>query len=198
MKIIDLYSGLGGASEAFVLAGADVMRCENNPLLLDTPDTWKWDLSQDAEVEKLINMPYWDNADLIWASPPCLEFSNAFNAPKPTAAREGRPFFPDLTLVQNAITIIEAKTPRYWIIENVVGAIKDFAPILGEPRQIIGAFVLWGNFPQIITTLEHTKAKADVWSTDPLRANKKALIPLQLSQAVRDAVMTPTLDQWIE
>ncbi len=147
MKMLDLYSGLGGASEAFVLAGWDVMRCENNPLLMEVPETWEWDLSNEGEVLKLIHMPFWDNADLIWASPPCMEFSNGYNAPGPTARRESRDFEPDLTLLKAAVSIIEEKKPRYWIIENVAGASKIFSKELGKkpnsnhrPIPIMGCF----------------------------------------------------------
>jgi len=39
MKVLDLCSGLGGFSEAFLTAGHDVLRIENNPLLADVPNT---------------------------------------------------------------------------------------------------------------------------------------------------------------
>ena len=35
--MLDLFSGLGGFSEAFVLAGDEVVRVENNPLLSEVP-----------------------------------------------------------------------------------------------------------------------------------------------------------------
>ena len=89
--------------------------------------------------------------------------------------------------MKRAITIIEELNPTYWCIENVVGAIKHFEPLLGEPRQIIGPFVLWGNFPLIDVDRfnTHTKAGVDVWSTDPLRKNKRGKIPIELSSRVR-------------
>ena len=39
MKVLDLCSGLGGFSEAFVAAGHEVLRIEHNPLLADVPHT---------------------------------------------------------------------------------------------------------------------------------------------------------------
>ena len=75
-RIIDLCAGFGGASAAFLRAGYDVMRVENNPLLchgdseLYVPNTWKFDLSSDLEVASLIHIHYWDEADLIWPSQP--------------------------------------------------------------------------------------------------------------------------------
>jgi hypothetical protein len=39
MRVLDLFSGLGGFSEAFVQAGDEVVRVENNPLLSEVPCT---------------------------------------------------------------------------------------------------------------------------------------------------------------
>jgi len=132
---------------------------------------------------------------LPWTSPPCLEFSQAFNAPAPTAAREGREFSPDLGEVKKAWHIIKWLRPRYWCIENVVGAIKHLEPILGAPTQIVGSFVFWHNLPAIVVArdFKHNKADNDSWSSDPLRSNKKAKIPIEISEAFLEAVMLPTL-----
>ena len=186
MKMIDLFSGLGGASEAFVKAGWEVMRCENNELLLDVPHTWKWDLTNDLEIDTLIHMPYWNNCDLIWASPPCLDFSRGYNAPAPTAEREGLDFKPDMKPLRAAIEIIKEKNPKYWVIENVAGASKIFSKELGvnAPRQIIGPYFLWGIFPHISMprSWERKIGKTQEWNiNDPLRANKRAIIDYEVS-----------------
>lgn len=203
MRMIDLFSGLGGASEAFLKAGWDVMRCENNPLLFDVESTWKWDLTNEREIDSLIHMPYWDNVDLIWASPPCTEFSLAFNAPGPKAKREGREFEPDMRPLRAAIRIIKAKKPRYWVIENVHGASKIFSKELGvnAPRQIIGPYFLWGNFPFLPQDLEWEKTdKSKLWEIDnPLRANLRGKIPLELSEALFNEIMySPSLEKWTQ
>ena len=39
MRVLDLFSGMGGFSEAFLLAGDEVVRVENNPLLSEVPRT---------------------------------------------------------------------------------------------------------------------------------------------------------------
>jgi len=39
LKVLDLFSGLGGFSEAFVQNKDQVLRIENNPLLSDVPHT---------------------------------------------------------------------------------------------------------------------------------------------------------------
>ena len=198
--MIDLFSGLGGASEAFVKAGWDVMRCENNPDLFDVPHTWNFDIIDEEEMDTLIHMPYWDNADLIWASPPCTDFSLAYNAPGPKAKREGVEFEPDMRPLRAAIKIIKEKEPRYWVIENVAGASKIFSKELGvnAPRQIIGPYFLWGNFPFLPAGLEYTKTnKSKLWPS-PLRANIRGKIPIEISQSMLDEILTsPSLERWM-
>ena len=39
MRVLDLFSGLGGASQAFLDHGHDVVRIENNPLLSGITNT---------------------------------------------------------------------------------------------------------------------------------------------------------------
>lgn len=187
MKMLDLFSGLGGASQPFLDHDWEVLRLENNPLLAEVPNTRICDIM----VINFDDMPSPQNPlELIWASPPCLEFSNAFSAPKPTARREGKEFEADLSLMLKAKEIIDFAKPNYWVIENVVGAIKDFTPHLGAPRQIIGPFVLWGNFPYLIVPddFAHSKRLSDRHSANPLRVNFKALIPYPLADSLRRAL----------
>jgi len=184
MKLmIDLFSGLGGASEAMAQDdGWAVLRYENNPALGYVPFTNLCDLTQ-YEIKCRHDI------EIIWASPPCQDFSNAYDAPRPTAARNGLEFEADLSLVKRALEIIEELKPRYWIIENVVGAIKDFEPLLGEPRQIIGPFVLWGKFPLIPMSrdFKHSKAGIDKRHS-PIRSNIRAQIPFEISEALLDTL----------
>jgi len=209
MKMIDLFSGLGGASEAFLQAGWDVMRVENNPLLCHqnsenyVPETWEFDLKDERDILELIHMPYWDEADLIWASPPCLEFSRGYNAPAPTAEREGQDFEPDMEPLRSAIRIIKEKSPKYWVIENVAGASRIFSKELGvnAPRQIIGPYFLWGCFPHISMprSWNRKEGKTQDWNIgDPLRANKRALVDFEVSrQLLRSCLEQTQLTEWI-
>lgn len=198
--MMDLFSGLGGASEAFHQRGEwQVYRYENNPLLMDVPRTFDRNVAN--PVHCLPDGDFIRDWDLIWASPPCREFSNAFGAPGPVAKRNREEFQPDMSLLRAALRIIQVTQPRYWVIENVVGAIRHFSPLLGEPRQIIGPFVLWGNFPYMVDLrdFEHTKANEDVWSDDPLRANKKGKIPLEISEALLNVITAQRqLSEWVE
>lgn len=171
----DLCSGLGGWSEAFVQAGWDVIRIENNPELIGVTHTHDFDV-----------LNYWDwidgfpDPDIILASPPCLEFSTAYHSPRSVAARAGIDYEPDLSILHACKEIIDAKRPKWWIIENVSGAAKYFESVLGKQRQIIGPYHLWGNFP-FLPILQDIKPKDSIAGNAHLASNKRALIPFELS-----------------
>ena len=195
---LDLFAGLGGASEAFVqdLDNWNVLRIDNNLLLQDVPHMVI------GCVNHLANNIFRPNnidrkIDVVWASPPCTEFSNGYNSPKSIASRTDQgldAYEPDMTLLKSTMRIIEIVKPKYWIIENVVGSIRYFAEYLGEPRQIIGPYVLWGNFPylDIEPGQVATKASKDVHSSNPLRANIKAKVDLSISVALKKSIECQT------
>lgn len=186
--MLDLFSGLGGASEAFYQCpGWSVLRIDNNPLLSGVPATVITD------VDNLAPIFYKEKLDLVWASPPCTEFSGGFSSPKSIASRsEGglESYKPNMSLLEKAIEIIEIVKPKYWVIENVAGSIRYFREYLGEPRQIIGPYVLWGNFPIIDLKAEMIIPKKfkDTNSRDPLRSNRRAKVDLLLSQRLKEAI----------
>ena len=190
---LDLFSGLGGASEAFIQDTDNwtVLRIDNNPLLSGVPNT----MMQDIEV--LANNIFGPQnvkkkIDVIWASPPCRDFSSGYNSPKSIASREVgiENYDPDMSLLIASLKIIEIVKPKYFIIENVVGSIRYFEQFLGAPRQIIGPYVLWGNFPYVAvdeSKLESKKSK-DKHSANPLRSNYKAKVDYELSRALKEAI----------
>jgi hypothetical protein len=199
MRVLDLFSGLGGASEAFLRAGDEVIRIENNPELFHIPETILFDINS-KEFDNFVMNELWPNKpiDLVWASPPCLEFSMAYNAPKSVARREGINFKPNMELVLHAKEIIDYLQPKYWVIENVMGAQEFFNPIFGKPTQIINSFCLWGNFPGIAMPPNYHHLKHDVGSKNPLRSNYRAIIPFEVSEQLRRSIIEQkTLGDWI-
>jgi len=200
--MLDLFSGLGGASEAMLNHGWEVLRIESNPELALVPNTkikCVYDLGMEIEsnISKGIFPP---QSTLIWASPPCTDFSDGYSSPKSIAVRAGKKYYPQnaINMVLEAKRIIEMMRPQYWIIENVRGSIKFLKPILGEPTLIIDSIVLWGKFPKwaMEPGYQHVKDNS-AWSTDPMRANKRALIPYAISDACRQSIEdTKTLDYW--
>ena len=179
--MLDLFSGLGGASESFVLAGWDVTRIESNSRFFNIPHT-------EINDVRFLDFDDLDYFDLIWCSPPCLEFSMAYNAPKSVARRKGLEFQPNMELVLQSKKIIDYLQPEYWVIENVMGAQEFFNPILGKPTQIIKSFCLWGNFPKILMPANYHHTKEDVGPGNPLRANIRAKIPYEVSEQLRRSI----------
>lgn len=197
MRVLDLFSGLGGFSEAFVRAGDHVERVENNPLLSEVPHTTMMDvLAFRDDLENLLSnghrIPKRLKTDVILASPPCYDFSLAFSAPQAIASRSGEfdDYEPSMELVEATLDIIRLVKPRYWVIENVMGSIRHFKKIGLEPNQIHGACVFYGKFPKFSTPDMPTKAEKDTHKGDPLRSNRRALIPIELSTALRRAIIS--------
>lgn len=196
MRVLDIYSGLGGFSEAFVRSGDEVLRVENNPLLSEVPYTTMQDVRAMAERLHLYHaqgQPIREY-DVLLAGVPCDEFSFGFHAPQAIAARAGEydTYEPDMTDLECALDIIRITKPRFWIIENVVGSIKHFAEYGLTPRMIVGSHVLYGNFPLFEKIQIPTKAERDTGPGDPLRKNRRGEIPLALSMAIRNAIVEQT------
>ena len=191
---LDLCSGLGGFSQAFVEDPAwGVIRIENNPIL------------SGVEHTRLLDVRHWidwlpaliaenGKPDIILASPPCLEFSMAYNAPGPKAKREGFDFEPDMEIVEAVFEIIDYCKPSYFIVENVKGAVPHFLVYFNRWKQRISSFYLWGNFPHINMPKDfsHKKSDGEAWSSATLRSNKRAMIPLEISEAILQAISAQT------
>jgi len=194
MRVLDLFSGLGGFSEAFLLAGDEVMRVESNWLLSEVPCTSMQDVltMRDRLREYQTRGEPIRSVDVLLAGPPCREFSLAYASPRSIANRQGEDFEPDMTLLEATLEIIEILQPRVWVIENVVGSAEYFARAGLVVRQKHGPHQLYGNFPMFECSELPSKASKDKTSTDPLRSNHKALIPLELSTQLRKAIVEQT------
>lgn len=130
MKMLDLCCGIGGASAAMRERGWDVVGIDISPALRPT-------IIGDIRYNPVRQ----DKWDLVWASPPCIEFT------KSEMSWRFGDISPDLTIFLNCLQIIQTINPRYWVIENVRGARKYFYPYVGKPTKKIGSRYLWGIFP---------------------------------------------------
>jgi len=191
MRMIDLCSGLGGASEAFVQAGWEVLRIDNNPMMSGVPHTKEMSIF-DFEDWVRASLPMLPKPKLVWFSPPCLEFSTAYNAPKSVAQRAGQPFEPDMDIFECGLRIIAMLEPRYFVVENVRGAIEYFSPVLGEPVLILqGSYFLWGRFPGFSPGSFPSKAEKDKRHS-PIRSNIRAKVPIEISESLLKAIESQT------
>lgn len=168
MRMIDLCSGLGGASQAMRERGWHVLSVEIDP---------------GFEPDVIADVRQWQydgpRPDLIWASPPCIEF-----------ARESMPWSrtgkrPDMSIVRACYRIIQDVRPRWWIIENVRGAVLHFEPMLGNWRWHMNGVFLWGYFPDLGRPVIR-KRKKESYSSN--RGAERAMIPYAISRAVAIAI----------
>ena len=147
--MVDYFAGFGGPSQAFL-----------------NRDSWKvrrFDI-YNSEIENLTQidllkaplegLPY--RPELAWFSPPCDEFSTAFNAIGPRTIREGLPFEPNMALA------------KY--------------------RQIIGPYILWGNFPKLNLMRDFKPPSKTAYGPHEDRPRLRAIIPAEISQALFDAM----------
>ena len=164
MKVLDLFSGLGGFSQAFKDRGHFVTT-------VDIESKFKPDVCIDV-IEYEPDIQY----DVILASPPCTEFSKS-SMPKSWKCNENG-CYPDTALLERAIAIIKKNKPVYWVVENVAGARKYFNFLLGKPVKKVGSRYLWGVFP--VFDCEDVYGK---WLLSPHadRAAMRSLIPYSLS-----------------
>lgn len=171
--MLDLGAGLGGASQAMKERGWDVVTVDINPAF--EPDivadlrSWQWNGRK---------------PDLIWASPPCTEFSKfAMPCWYDLATLPD----PDMSIVEACVRIIEQSRPRYWIIENVRGAVDFFRPLLGSPAFVARPYYLWGFFPMPGDVKRHTFGTKTKRTSSTAKA-ARAKIPASLSLAIAVAI----------
>lgn len=165
MLMLDICSGLQGASAAMRERGWQVITLDINP-------AFRADIVADVRFWSWTGQ----KPDLIWCSPPCTEF-----------ARESMPWCktgkePDLSIVNACKRIVAECKPRYWILENVRGAVRW----LGKPSAIIGPFYLWGVFPDIGLIQLHNFRKKETYSSK--QAQLRSKIPHELSLAIAIAI----------
>jgi len=172
--MLDLCSGLGGASAAFRLAGWEVFTVDNNP---EFSPTWCGDVRKFTWRGGVV--------DFIWASPPCTEFS-----------RESMPWcktgaIPDISIVLACRDIIRSVSPDWWVIENVKGSLPWLYPVLGSPAWVSNPYYLWGNLP-------FSKISPGVYrGKERMSSGGRALrscVPFSLSRAVLSLTSQLRLD----
>ena len=183
MKVLDLFSGLGGFSQAFRDRGHEVVT-------VDIEAGFRPSIRADIR-----HLPIKSSArfDVILASPPCDEFAKAS---MPWLRKDAKP---DITLLKATIRVIHELRPRFWVIENVRGAIPFFHPVLGRYRQRCGSRYLWGNFPRF--RCEHVQCFGkERLPPSPLRKALRSRVPYELSLklciAIENTLRSNLHDVW--
>lgn len=150
MKVLDMFSGLGGFSQAFKDRGHTVVT-------IDIEEKFKPDICVDImNVTSKELLEGYGEFDIILASPPCNCFSVAsiyrhWNTDKTI---KGETELDAIRLVLHTIELIQALKPKYWVMENPTGMLRK---VIGLPhyvisqcqygRSIMKPTDLWGRLP---------------------------------------------------
>lgn len=159
--MLDLFSGSGSASRAAAVRGWDVVRVDV-----------AFGTARDVCADLATWEPPAEHYDVVWASPPCTQFSTASTASRDVEA--------GLVLVRAALRIIRAVRPRWWVLENVHGATRAIGSLIGPPVAVYGSFYLWGVFPPFEASCPRNKTKL----SGRRRAERRAAIPWAISDGL--------------
>lgn len=115
MKFIDLFAGIGGFHKALHELGHEcVFASELDPVLRETYKlNWGRDINIHGDIRKIVkdNPELIPEHDILCAGFPCQPFSKAG---KQLGREDERG-----TLFDEIVKILEARTPKFFILENV-------------------------------------------------------------------------------
>jgi len=198
-RVLDLFCGLGGFSQAFR---------ESDRWGVTTVDIEaRFEPDRVADVFALRPSDFERAFDVVLASPPCTQFSTAGNhdawdfdthEPQTDAARDA------VALAKHTVGLIEGLAPRYWFLENPQGRLRWF---LGRPtgevtycqygRPYMKRTDLWGDHPPMTYRRCQRgrpchEANVEYDGTSATRVlgetpAERAKVPAALSRAIRDA-----------
>lgn len=138
MKVLNLYSGIGGNRKKWSGVGVTAVEYREDIAAVYRKYFPKDKLIVDDAHEYLLN--HYNEFDFIWDSRPCQTHSRAnFWASKTATNREK--YYPDLTLYQEIIFLKHWFRGK-WVVENVT---PYYEPLI-KPTVKIGRHLFWSNF----------------------------------------------------
>lgn len=214
--MIDLCSGLGGASEAAIDRGWEVWRIDNDPKFVNVPNTIIHNIKDYRELD----LP--EHVDFVWASPPCNCFSIASvyrHWDKDTKRPKHKGVIDAMRIVFWCMDFIDYIKPKYWVIENPRGMMRQ---ILGEPGKVLPGVTtylyswgspqmkptdLWGILPDIDWPPNPTKIKPSPTKyagcgkdghkdMRPSNKEERAKMPYKLGEALCKAIEMDRAKGW--
>lgn len=204
--MVDLCSGLGGASQPFIDRGWNVLRIDNNPQFEKIPNTIIMSIKDTLFLlDDYQTDTKFLNPDFIWASPPCNCFSIASLNINWTKRRKPKHkgVIDSIRTVVWCIDTIELFNPKYWVIENPRGKLRN---ILNKPGIIYPGLTtdlglwgsksrkptdLWGVFPKITLPELSPDIQMVMESKKDNRPSKpelRAVIPYKLGESIANSI----------
>ena len=194
---VDLFSGLGGFSQAMVDRGWKVIRVDNDP---------KFKPNICADVRELTATDFPNKVDLLVSSPPCECFSVASISKHWVNYVPDRDTLEAIGLVYYTLFLKDAIRPRFWVLENprcmlrrIIGLPKvtTYWASWGEPY--LKPTDLWGELPPMEWPkprhwIRAPRGSKDTLQNPSLSRAERAKIPYKLSEALAIAVERTTLD----
>lgn len=133
MKILNLYSGLGGNRKHW---NGEITAVENNEQIANVyKEQYKNDVVIIDDAHQYL-LDYYSEFDFIWSSPPCQSHSRMMKATRHNVVK----YF-DLNLYQEII-FLQHFFKGKWVVENV----KPYYKPLIEPTKEMGRHLFWSNF----------------------------------------------------
>jgi hypothetical protein len=165
LRVLDLFSGTGSSTYAFVVRAHSVMHVELDP-------QHKADLYADVTQLTPKTVIAWlgGRPDFIWASPPCQAFSVAsIGKYWERGGKDPRPKHPKAeqaqAVVQATLRLIHALAPTYWLLENPRGMLRTLPLMRPYDRRSV-TYCQYGDDRQKPT---------DLWGVMPLAWNPRPM-----------------------
>ena len=187
---IDLCSGLGGFSQAFVDAGWKVIRIDYAEKFAKVPFTRIADVRTLLDDREFMAL----KPDVVITSPDCTFFSRADDWP-----RVG--ILGGMTTAGACLEIVARMRPKYWALENPAeGMLRWF---IGVPtrRMRMNSFGyrtvkrtgIWGNIPYPLAPNDapNRNPKGVTFANGPRDSATRAAITQAFSKYTLDAVSQP-------
>jgi DNA (cytosine-5)-methyltransferase 1 len=142
IKVLNLYSGLGGNRKLWPNDKIEVTAVEINPEIAAIyQEFFPKDKVIVGDAHQYL-LEHYKEFDFIWSSPPCPSHSKfRFMTTKMTKKGQKRPIiYPDMNLYQEII-LLKHYFKGKWIVENVQGY---YEPLIIP--QKVSRHYLWSNF----------------------------------------------------
>src|SRR5688572_5118382 len=136
MRILNLYSGLGGNRKLWPDEGNEVTAVEIDPEIASVyRSLHRLDSVFVTDAHQFLQGHY-SYFDLVWSSPPCQSHSKMARA-----NCRALPRFPDLSLYEE-ILFLQTYHKGHWVVENV----RPYYTPLIKPTVEMGRHLFWSSF----------------------------------------------------